>query len=155
AWFSRLFENHRWEFPWYQFLHRYFFWRGVSRGMPDRDGWRRLTSGTPILMYHAFARDGEPASRYLMPRWRFALQMACLNLTRYRVLGLDHSLGYRRPHHLPPARSVVISIDDGSADVRSEAYPILRRHCFPASVFIVTRHVGGANRWDQDRPLAT
>jgi hypothetical protein len=36
-WFSRLFENHRPELPWYQFLHRYFFWRGgASRDAGSR-----------------------------------------------------------------------------------------------------------------------
>jgi len=63
-------------------------------------------------------------------------------------------MSYRRAYQLPPARSVVISIDDGYCDVRTQALSVLRRHGFPAIIFIVTALAGSANHWDQTGPLA-
>jgi glycosyltransferase involved in cell wall biosynthesis len=154
AWMSQFADNRPWERAWYSFLHNYFYWRGVHQAISDRDTWRRLTSGTAILMYHAFAGAREPASRYIVPQRSFALQMAWLKLLRYHVLSLSDYISYRRAYQLPPARSVVISIDDGYGDVRTQALSVLRRHGFPAIIFIVTADVGGANHWDQTGPLA-
>jgi peptidoglycan/xylan/chitin deacetylase (PgdA/CDA1 family) len=33
------------------------------------------------------------------------------------------------------------------------AYPILHRYGFPATIFLVSDKVGGANRWDEQAPL--
>lgn len=114
----------------------------------------RLASATPILMYHAFAGPGEPASRFIIPLRRFSLQMAWLKGRRYHVLSLNEYLDYRRQSCPPPERSVVITIDDGYREVLTRAYPVLRRHGFPATVFLPTRRMGACNDWDRDGPLA-
>src|SRR5260370_29865753 len=80
----------------HQLLHQYSYWRGVKHAWSDRDGWRALTSGTLILMYHAFGRPGEPASRYVIPARRFARQMDWLKRTGHRVLSLADLIRYRR-----------------------------------------------------------
>jgi peptidoglycan/xylan/chitin deacetylase (PgdA/CDA1 family) len=72
----------------------------------------------------------------------------------HRVLSLDAYLRYRREHRLPPARSVVVTIDDGYRDVRTVAYPILRRLGIPATIFLVSGALGGANAWDRSGELA-
>jgi peptidoglycan/xylan/chitin deacetylase (PgdA/CDA1 family)/GT2 family glycosyltransferase len=130
-------------YRWYCLLHRYAYWRGVRRALSNRDAWRRLTRGTPILMYHAFGASTEPATRYVIPSRRFARQMAWLKWMRYRVISLAEYLRYRHEYSLPPRRSVVITIDDGYADNWSTAYPILGRYRFPATIFIVNNQIGG------------
>jgi peptidoglycan/xylan/chitin deacetylase (PgdA/CDA1 family)/GT2 family glycosyltransferase len=153
-WLSRLLSNRPAEFEWYLFLHRYFYWRGARQVTPDRERWRRLTARTPILMYHAFAAPGEPASRFIVAQRSFALQMAWLKLWRYQVLSLEEFVNHHLAHTLPPARAVVITIDDGYAENYTLVYPILKRHQFPATIFLVTALVGGVNRWDQSGTLA-
>lgn len=143
-----------WALKWYQFLYSYCYWRGVQRAMSSHDTWWGLTHGTPILMYHAFGAPDEPPSRFIIPANRFARQMAWLKWRRYSVLSLEEFLRYRQEHRLPPARSVVITIDDGYADNRTLAYPILRRRSFPATIFLVSRMIGGVNGWDRDGELA-
>ncbi|MGE5263458.1 MAG: glycosyltransferase, partial [Acidobacteriota bacterium] len=138
----------------YRFIKQYAFWKGVRRAICDQDTWKRLTSGVPVLMYHAFGSAGEAPSRYIMPARRFAMQMSWLKRMGYHVLGLEEFLRYRREHRLPPARSVVITIDDGYMDTRSVAYPILRRLNFPATVFLVTGKIGEVNDWDGQSELA-
>jgi peptidoglycan/xylan/chitin deacetylase (PgdA/CDA1 family)/GT2 family glycosyltransferase len=139
---------------WYGLLFDYFYWRGVRRAVPDDGAWRRLTRGTPILLYHAFGRPGERPTRFVVPARRFAQQMAWIRRRGYRVLSLEELLRCRRENQLPPERSIVVTIDDGYGDVADVAHPILRRHGFPATLFLVTGAVGRENDWDRGGQLA-
>lgn len=126
-------------------LERYAYWRGARRSL-DADSWRRLTRGPAILMYHAFGSGDEPASRFVVPARRFERQLR--RLRRRPVLPFDELVELRRRRELPPAGSVVITIDDGYADTLEVAAPILRRFGLPATVFAVSGRVGGAADWD-------
>ena len=142
-------RSEHWNREWFRFVSAYAYWYGVRQAAPDHEAWQRLTHGTPILMYHAFGKPGEPPSRYILPEHRFARQMAWLKRLGYHVISLENYLRYRHGGRLPSARSVVITIDDGYADNYSVAYPILRRYGFPATIFLVSGYVGDANRWDE------
>lgn len=135
------------------FAFRYAFWSGVRRHV-DRDRWRRLTRGVPVLMYHAFAQPGEPATRHVISRHRFVLHMLVLRLLRYQVVGLEQLLLPTGRQSLPPRRKVVITIDDGYMDNYEVAFPILRRFGYPATVFLVSGRIGQTNDWDADGELA-
>lgn len=139
---SRLFGRRAGSPNLYRFLERYCFWRGVRQASPDPSFWNSLTSGTPILMYHAFGSPGEPSSRYVTPLRSFARQMAWLHRMGYHVLSLEEYLDYRARYEFPPERSVVITIDDGYQDNKTLAYPVLRRYGFPATIFLVTGLIG-------------
>ncbi len=138
-----------WEY--FKFLQSYCFWYGVRRALPDRRTWRRLTHGTPILMYHAFAGVGEIPNRYILPQRHFAWQMALLKRLGYQVISLEEYLGCLRESRLPPERALVITIDDGYLDNYMLAYPVLRRYGFTATIFLVTRE--HRNNWDKHAPL--
>lgn len=150
---DRVLRSDSWRAAWFHFLYDYYYWRGVRCSVPDRDTWRRLTAAIPILMYHAFGEKNEQGTRYVMPARRFARQMAWLRLRRYTVLTVGELMRYRREYRLPPARSVVITADDGYTDTWTVAYPILRRHGFSASLFLVSGAVGGTNAWDHGAEL--
>jgi glycosyltransferase involved in cell wall biosynthesis/peptidoglycan/xylan/chitin deacetylase (PgdA/CDA1 family) len=137
---------------WFRFVRSYCYWRGVRRAAPDRETWDGLTHDTPMLMYHAFGRPGEPAGRWIVPIRRFARQMGWLKRRGSRVLGLDEFVDCRREYRLPPARSVVVTIDDGYMDAFAAA-KILQRYAFPATIFLVSGAVGGTNQWDRDGEL--
>jgi peptidoglycan/xylan/chitin deacetylase (PgdA/CDA1 family) len=134
-------------------IDSYNYWLGVRHALGDDDTWRRLTRGTTILMYHAFAVDGERSSRFVMTRRTFERQMRWL-ARRRPVIRLEELLAYRRAHRLPPAGAVVLTIDDGYDDVRSVAHSVLRKLGLAATLFVVTERMGDANRWDADGPLA-
>ena len=144
----------------YRFLQDYCYWRGVRRAERDRATWRRLTGGVVILLYHALAPPGEPASRYILPARRFARQLRWLRLRGYTVLGLDEYVRHRLEHSLPPPRSVVLTLDDAYADNAELAHPLLQRHGLTATIFAVSRRMGEPNLWSegaevQGRPLMT
>ena len=144
----------------YRFLQDYCYWRGVRRAAGDRAGWRRLTGGVVILMYHAIATPGEAASRFILPPGRLARQLRWLRRRGYTVLGLDEYVRHRLEHTLPPPRSVVITFDDGYVDNAEVGHPLLRRHGAPATIFAVSGRMGERNLWSdgaavQGRPLLT
>ena len=139
---------------WFGFLSRYVFWRGAHSGM-SRERWRQTTRGVPVLMYHAF---GEEDDRYVISGRSFERQLRLLKRLRYRVLGFEELAGMLRAGEPPPPRSVVVTIDDGYADNLEIAKPLLARYRTPATVFLVSRRLGGVNDWtkrgaDAHRPL--
>jgi peptidoglycan/xylan/chitin deacetylase (PgdA/CDA1 family)/glycosyltransferase involved in cell wall biosynthesis len=141
-------------YGWYSFIHSLCYWRGVRWASPGSALWRQLTSGTAILMYHAVGRPDEPASAFVIPEHRLAAQLRWLERMGYRVTSLEQFLECQRECRLPPARSVVITFDDGYADNHTRAWPLLRRRGFPATIFLVADHVDHVNRWDEHGPLA-
>jgi peptidoglycan/xylan/chitin deacetylase (PgdA/CDA1 family) len=139
---------------WYRFLYTYCYWRGARGALGDRDLWRRIERGTPILMYHAIGARGERASRYVLPERRFRRQLHWLRLRGYRVVSLDELLWCKREFRLLPAKSVVITFDDGYEDNATRAAPALLRHRFPATFFLVSAR--SHNLWvrDESHPLS-
>ena len=160
-WMGRALREPEARWSWYRFVYNCAYWRGVRSALAP-EAWRRLTSGTVILMYHAFTKPGETWGRFTLPVRRFQHHMAWLKFWGYNVISLEEYVNDRRALRLPPPRSVVITIDDGYADNYTLALPVLRRYRFPAMVFLVSQYIGLANEWDRGkspsvggRPLLT
>ncbi len=75
--------------------------------------------------------------------------MAWLSELRYRVVSLRQAVVERQEKGEWPDKSVVLTFDDGYANVHEHALPVLVRHGFSATVFVVAGHVGRANDWAQ------
>ncbi|MGZ8635135.1 MAG: polysaccharide deacetylase family protein [Solirubrobacteraceae bacterium] len=113
-------------------LARSAMWLARTRGHQE-------CSGLRILLYHRISDDNDPLA--LSPR-RFRDQMAYLQDEGYRVVDLMEALELLRRRALV-GRAVVLTFDDGFADVAEEALPVLERHGFPATVFVTTGVTGG------------
>jgi peptidoglycan/xylan/chitin deacetylase (PgdA/CDA1 family)/glycosyltransferase involved in cell wall biosynthesis len=139
----------------FDFTFSVAYWSGVRQAADD-DTWRRLQRGTTILLYHAVGDGGERASRYLVPARRLASQLRWLRRRGYAVISLEDYLATRRKGELPPARSVVLTFDDGYVDNVALLRPLLEREGMTATVFAVTA-AGAANGWSRSglagRPL--
>jgi peptidoglycan/xylan/chitin deacetylase (PgdA/CDA1 family) len=87
-----------------------------------------------VLMYHKINdRDGNPLS---VPVSLFDEQMAQLGELGYTVVDVEAVLAHyveRKP--LPP-RAVLITFDDGYRDNLENAVEVLRRHGYPAVLFM-------------------
>jgi glycosyltransferase involved in cell wall biosynthesis/peptidoglycan/xylan/chitin deacetylase (PgdA/CDA1 family) len=154
AWLGGFLVKTRWGGKWYRFLFTLGYWWGVRQALPNWGAWESAVKGVPILIYHAFSQPGERASQFVVPIRQFARQMAWLKRLNYHVLTLEDYIQHRLQHQLPPPRSVVLTIDDGYAEIATLVEPILRRYDFPATVFLVSGKIGGCNDWTDDASLA-
>jgi peptidoglycan/xylan/chitin deacetylase (PgdA/CDA1 family) len=106
----------------------------------------------PILCYHRFGSD--EGKMVLSPK-AFAQQMEYLHRNGYRVLRLSELPAFLGGKRQLPARAVVLTIDDGYSSMYHQAYPVLKRYGFPATVFAYTDFIGArdALTWDQMREM--
>jgi len=112
----------------------------------------------PILMYHEVTPRPAPDFHfYSVTPEQFARQMRWLAWAGYSTVSLD-LLADRHAYGPPlPARSVVITFDDGFKSCIEHAVPHLERYGFSATFFVVAGLVGGTGRWLRailDRELA-
>jgi peptidoglycan/xylan/chitin deacetylase (PgdA/CDA1 family) len=128
------------------------FWAGV-RDASGGATWDAIRAAVPILMYHGFTA-GADASRFVLPRTRLDRQLHLLRLLGRRVISLDDYVEHRRRHRFVPAKSVVLTIDDGYADAYDVAAPVLLRHRASATIFVPSARVGHRNDWSTEVPLA-
>lgn len=108
----------------------------------------------PVLVYHHVG----PCSRGATPRYtvsprRFASQMEWLGHNGYSPISCADWLAWCHEAKPLPDKPVLITFDDGYADVAEFAFPVLRQYGFAATVFIVTGLVGKTNQWDQSGGL--
>lgn len=107
----------------------------------------------PVLMYHRVGpRLGGPLEHLNVPVKTFARQMDWLLTRGYTGVALADVLS-NEPERLP-ASPVVLTFDDGYADLFRHAWPELARRGFRATVFVVTCSIGGLNSWDAGAGLA-
>lgn len=96
----------------------------------------------PVLTYHHVSPAAGPLT--VTPE-NFAKQMAMLSREGYTTLG-SQAFGAYLAGERVPAKSVVVTFDDGYLDNWVYAHPILARHGFTALGFLVTS-------WVNDGPL--
>jgi len=92
----------------------------------------------PILDYHNFTT--ELSSSYKINIVEFEKQMDYLATHNYSVISLSELLAGLRDGQLP-AKPVVITIDDGFKSTFTLAYPVLKKHNFPATLFLYTNFI--------------
>jgi len=106
----------------------------------------------PILCYHRFGSD--EGKMVLSPK-AFAQQMEFLYRNGYRVMRLSELASFLSGRQQLPARAVVITVDDGYSSMYHEAYPVLKRYGFPATIFVYTDFIGApdALTWEQMKDM--
>lgn len=102
-----------------------------------------------ILMYHQVGQFGRIKAHRASycDVGQFALQMGWLARMGYSVLGLDQVAQALQGKFEVPPRAVCLTFDDGYDNFRSHAWPILRRHGFPACVYVLTGMLGQRADW--------
>jgi len=99
------------------------------------DGFQAVT----VLCYHRF---GNRASKLTVTPAAFAAQMDYLARNGYHVVPLARLREFLAGKEALPKKSVVITIDDGYRATYDIAFPILKKHGFPATVFLYSDFVG-------------
>lgn len=124
---------------------------GLARGAEPGGG----TAAVPILVYHRFGSTVADSMTVTTPV--FAAHLEYLRGHGYTVIPLrqltDHMAGEAPP---PPARSVVITADDGHASVFTDMFPLVSRYRIPLTLFIYPSAISNAKyalTWQQLREM--
>jgi peptidoglycan/xylan/chitin deacetylase (PgdA/CDA1 family) len=100
-----------------------------------------------ILMYHGVADVAEDPYHLCVTPARFTEQMTWLKEHGLRGVAIGTLVDAMRAGR--PRGLVGITFDDGYVNVLDEALPVLLRHGFTASMFIISGRLGGRNEWDE------
>ncbi len=132
-----------------QFQQAVPLWRSASRAA---GGWHKLRSEfgarLPVLLYHNIGECPQGQERELyVPRHKFKRQMQWLRDNRYTPILTSDWLAWRSEGKSLPDKPVLITFDDAYADLIENAFPVLRRLGFSATVFVPTQALGRAHPW--------
>ncbi len=109
----------------------------------------------PVLCYHRFS-SGELDSMSIKTS-AFEEQMSWLKENGYTVISLDTAMGYVAGKvKTIPAKSVVITVDDGHKSVYSDMAPIVKKYKIPVTLFIYPSAISNAKyamTWEQLQEL--
>lgn len=105
----------------------------------------------PILNYHQITDKDPRRDSYSVPTSKFERQMNYLHKHGYICLSSLDFLHLIRNDSKEKKKAFVLTFDDGYADFYKNAYPILKRFGFKATVFIVTDHVGRESSWEEEK----
>ena len=126
----------------------------------EAGSWQALRSEfgqrLPILLYHHVGaqRLGTISDLTVSPE-RFERHVHWLARRGYTGIRPSDWVHWRREGKGLPDKPILLTFDDGYADLAEYAFPVLRRYGFGAGVFIVTGQLGGTNVWDEARGSAT
>lgn len=99
-----------------------------------------------ILIFHRVLPSIDPLFPDEPDAARFSQMMGWLK-SWFNVVPLDQAVVQLQSGTLP-ARAAAITFDDGYADNRTVALPILQKHGLPASFFIATGFLDGGRMWN-------
>ncbi len=102
----------------------------------------------PILMYHSVSDQASPKFRELaIPPQSFHEQMEYLKEHQYSTLTVPEFARMMKRGNLLGERPVLLTFDDGFADFYTNAFPVLHRLNFAATLYVSTAFVGNTSRW--------
>lgn len=110
-----------------------------------------------VLAYHAIADlSGDPVlAEYAVPPPLFAAQLDELAAHGWSFVDLDAALAALAGERALPRRALLLTFDDGYADLLEVACPILAERGLPGVVFAVAGRIGATNEWDNRKRATT
>ncbi|HMD83181.1 MAG TPA: glycosyltransferase [Terriglobia bacterium] len=117
---------------------------------------REFAMRLPVLLYHHVGplHPGTFPGLTVSPE-RFERHVRWLARRGYTGICPSDWVRWRQEGKGLPAKPVLLTFDDGYADLVEFALPVLRRYGFGAAVYIVTGQLGGTNAWDEARGSGT
>lgn len=96
-----------------------------------------------VFVYHRFNDPRYPSTNITTED--FESHLETLKVERFTVLTLGQVVERMRAGEVLPQRCAVISVDDGYRSFLTDGWPILKRYGYPATLFVSTDTVGGAD----------
>ena len=112
-----------------------------------------VSNRIPVLMYHRIANNGPDAlSPYRVSPDMFERQLSYLQ--RYGYTGLSmgefYDSWFNSGLQPVPGKPIVLTFDDAYLDFYENAWPLLRKYGFKATVFVPVDFVAGHADWDAE-----
>ena len=108
-----------------------------------------------IFGYHRFVPNVRRPDTEITPQ-AFEAQMEELKKKNIPVISMQDFLAWRRGEKAIPAKSAIITFDDGWKSQHEVAWPILKKYNYPVTLFIYTEGIrpghfsgGESMSWDQ------
>ena len=96
----------------------------------------------PILMYHSISDEFDKLSVH---KKAFSKQMNLMKKLGYETINLSEL------NNSTSKKNFIITFDDGYIDVFKNAFPILKKLNYKATVFIVSELLNSSNKWDDKK----
>ncbi|MCP4694911.1 MAG: polysaccharide deacetylase family protein [Desulfobacterales bacterium] len=108
----------------------------------------------PVLVYHRFSRD--KSDKLIVTEEAFKAQMNFLKEDGWTVISLERFFDFLDFKAAIPEKSVVLTFNDGWRSLYEIAYPVLKAHGHPATLFVYTDFISGGKSmsWDQIKELS-
>ncbi|MBF0386086.1 MAG: polysaccharide deacetylase family protein [Candidatus Omnitrophica bacterium] len=109
----------------------------------------------PILMYHNVELIEKREPNWVSPE-RFKTHLEYIRKHGYEVISLEALVSSIEDNKPAGKKNVVITFDDGHENIFINAYPLLKKYQFPATIFIPSDNIGkdGYLTWGQIREMA-
>ncbi|MFV0337997.1 MAG: polysaccharide deacetylase family protein [Chthoniobacterales bacterium] len=108
------------------------------------------TAQVTVLGYHRF--ENPPKDSLAISTEDFRKQLQAVKDAGITVISMDDFLAWRRGEKNIPARSALITIDDGYNCTYKEAWPVLKEFGYPFTFYVYTNYIGAGGRsikWDE------
>ncbi|MFQ5812535.1 MAG: polysaccharide deacetylase family protein [Anaerolineae bacterium] len=133
----------------------------TSTPMPTPDGVEREVR-VPILMYHHIAvppPDADTIRRDLsVAPSDFEEQLRYLTKAGYHSITLRNLIYYLTIGKRLPRQPIILTFDDGYRDNYTHAYPLLKKHGFVGTFFLITAPIDQEHEeylsWDQVKEMS-
>lgn len=96
----------------------------------------------PILLYHHIDISPSNSEYYISP-YAFEQQMYLLHEWGYQTISVETMIKAIKEGAELPAKPIILTFDDGSESVYTNALPIMQKFNFTGTAYLVLNYVGG------------
>jgi peptidoglycan/xylan/chitin deacetylase (PgdA/CDA1 family) len=106
----------------------------------------------PVLVYHGIVDKKDPDDKWNVTTGVFTDHMTALKAAGYQTVTLEQFTKFVRGQVRLPAKSVLLTFDDGRKDSCYPADPILKALGYNAVMFVIAGELGGRSTFYLNRP---
>ena len=110
------------------------------------------TASVIVLLYHRFEEHPRKNDTLAIVPEEFDKEMGELKDNGFTVIPMQDFIAWRHGEKNIPAKSCIITVDDGYLSGYDTAWPILKKYGYPFTVFIYIDYIGSGGKsisWDQ------
>lgn len=108
--------------------------------LPATDGNVTAPTGPLVVLLYHHVADDTPAVTST-PVAQFTAHLQYLSEHRFNVIALPEALAKLNQGESLPPKSVAITFDDGYQSIYDNAWPLLKQHQFPFTIFVTTEPI--------------